>query len=60
MVTQRIRLTAREISAILDVAGDALAVETLSSSDDPEGELEAFERGMDKLRALLARTEKKQ
>lgn len=54
MARKRIRLTAREIETILAVAGDALASETLSSGDDPAGDLEAFERGMDKLRALLA------
>jgi hypothetical protein len=51
----RIRLTAREIECVLAVAGDALAGETLSSGEDPEGDLEAFENGMDKLRTLLAR-----
>ncbi len=49
-VQTRIRLTARELSTILGVAGDAL---------DDEGEylkdLTAFESGMDKLRALLGR-----
>lgn len=53
-----IRLTAREIETILAVAGDALAGETLANHDDPgEGErdLAAFETGMDKLRAMLAR-----
>lgn len=53
----RIRLTAREIEAILAVAGDALAAETLSSGEDPEGDLEAFERGMDKLSEMLSRLE---
>lgn len=57
MAEKRIQLTAREIECILAVAGDALAPETLSSADDPEGDLEAFESGMDKLRAMLARKE---
>ena len=52
-----IRLTAREIECILAVAGDALASATLESAEDPDGDLEAFERGMDKLREMLARRE---
>ena len=48
------RLTAAEIEALLGVAGDALAEETLSTEDDPEAAMEAFERGMNKLRAMLA------
>ena len=47
-------LTAAELSAILGVAGDALAAETLTTEDDPEAALEAFESGMDKLRSQLA------
>lgn len=58
--SRRIRLTNREIETILVVAGDALAAETLSNHED-EGEadkdIEAFESGMDKLRAMLARRE---
>ncbi len=57
------RLTRLEIDAILSVAGDAFAYETLMggfSEEDPEWAeqcalLEAFETGMDKLRLRLAR-----
>jgi hypothetical protein len=52
-MNRRIVLTAREIECVLAVAGDALAGETLSSGDDPDGDLEAFESGMDKLREML-------
>lgn len=45
-------LTAKEIEAVLGVAGDALAEETLQGD---RREIAAFERGMDKLRAMLAR-----
>ncbi len=54
------RLTALELDAILGVAGDALAQETLS--DDPtatpeqiEAAIVAFETGMEKLRRQLSR-----
>jgi hypothetical protein len=62
MKRQPIRLTAAEIAAILDVAGDALAHETLSGDPDQTEEeaaqaIAAFESGMDKLRVLLARRE---
>jgi hypothetical protein len=56
-VNERIRLSAAEISALLAVAGaaDAPAV----AEDYPDAKegalmLEAFERGMDKLRRMLA------
>lgn len=57
---KRIRLTAREISAILSVAGDALAEETLRNDPDQdekeyERNLAAFESGMEKLRVMLGR-----
>lgn len=48
------RLTKAELEAILGVAGDALAEETLSTEDNPEAALEAFEAGMNKLRRQLA------
>ena len=48
------RLTTAELDAIIGVAGDALAGETLSTDDDPAAALAAFESGMDKLRAQLA------
>jgi hypothetical protein len=48
------RLTAAELEAVLGVAGDALAAETLSTEDDPDAALEAFESGMEKLRRQLA------
>ena len=59
---KRIRLTAREIETVLAVAGDALAEETLSCGGHADGaeaarDLAAFERGMDKLRSMLARIE---
>ena len=54
------RLTTSELDAILGVAGDALAQETLSS--DPTATAEqikaailAFETGMEKLRRQLSR-----
>ncbi len=49
------RLTIAELDAVLGVAGDALAAETLSSEDDPDAALAAFESGMEKLRRQLAR-----
>ena len=49
------RLTKAELEAIIGVAGDALASETLSTEDDPDAAIEAFERGMEKLRRQLAR-----
>lgn len=48
------RLTKAELEAVIGVAGDALAGETLSSEDNPEAALEAFESGMEKLRRQLA------
>jgi hypothetical protein len=54
---KRVRLTATEISAILGAAGaaDAPAVfEDSSDEKEAERELEAFESGMSKLRAMLA------
>jgi hypothetical protein len=57
------RLTAREIETILAVAGDALASETLSRPEDEEAEYEkdmkSFESGMEKLREMLARRERR-
>jgi len=47
------RLTAAELDAVIGVAGDALAAETLSSETDPDAAVEAFERGMEKLRRQL-------
>lgn len=47
-------LTEAELNAVLGVAGDALAAESLSTEDDPEAALEAFESGMEKLRRQLA------
>ena len=52
------RLTKAELEAVLGVAGDALAAETLSTEDNPEAALEAFETGMDKLRRQLANRER--
>lgn len=49
------RLTIAELDAIIGVAGDALAAETLSTEDDPGAALAAFESGMDKLRAQLGK-----
>lgn len=54
---KRTRLTTREISALLAVAGDADApahVENYSSEKEGEQVLEAFESGMEKLRDMLA------
>lgn len=48
------RLTKAELSAVLGVAGDALAEETLSTDANPEAAMLAFESGMAKLRAQLA------
>ncbi len=48
------RLTTAELDAVIGVAGDALAHETLSTADVPEAAIAAYERGMDKLRAQLA------
>jgi len=48
---KRIQLTAREIETILTVAGDALAAETLSCTEDYaeyEKDMAAFENGMEK------------
>jgi hypothetical protein len=57
----RIVLTALEIEAVLGVAGDALAEETLKDVSSSEAErrrlLDAFESGMEKLRSMLARRE---
>lgn len=47
------RLTKSELEAVLGVAGDALAAETLSTEPDPDAALEAFESGMEKLRRQL-------
>lgn len=52
------RLTKAELEAVLGVAGDALAEETLSTEDNPEAALEAFETGMEKLRRQLANRER--
>ena len=52
------RLSAREIEAVLAVAGDADATETISScfeEDEVERMIAAFERGMEKLRRQLGR-----
>lgn len=49
------RLTQAELEAVLGVAGDALAGDTLSTEDDPEAALAAFESGMDKLRRQLGK-----
>lgn len=48
------RLNKAELEAVLAVAGDALAVETLSTDEDPCAAIEAFESGMEKLRRQLA------
>ncbi len=57
-MAKRIVLTATEIEAVLAVAGNALAPETFEDPDMPEEEqwrmVEAYESGMDKLRAMLA------
>jgi len=60
----RIRLTAKEIEAVLAVAGNALPSETFN--DDPDATeaekaawVEAYERGMDKLQAMLERLERR-
>lgn len=50
-------MTAREISSVLAVAGNADAPATFEDHPDEkeaERELLAFETGMDKLRAMLA------
>lgn len=54
-MTGRIRLTAAEIDAVLEVAGNALAPETFDDPDDPARaarRLAAYERGVDKLMAI--------
>lgn len=51
------RLTVAELDAVIGVAGDALASETLADPENPEvadAALEAFESGMEKLRRQLA------
>ena len=51
------RLTRAELEAVLCVAGDAVAFETIAScypEDEREAAIEAFESGMDKLRAQLS------
>ena len=56
-MTERIRLSAAEISAVLACAGAADAPAVFEDEPDPakgEAALEAFERGMDKLRRMLA------
>jgi hypothetical protein len=52
------RLTKAELEAVIAVAGDALAVETLSTDDDPDAAVEAFESGIEKLRRQLGRVSK--
>jgi len=55
--TRAPRLSLLEIEAILEVAGDALAAETLQLEDGSgtdEERLAAFESGIDKLRAMLS------
>lgn len=55
---KRIRLTEREIEAILEVAGDALASETLScgvTEAEFHQSLAAFESGISKLEEMLRR-----
>lgn len=56
-MAKRIRLTTREIEALLAIAGDADAgahVECYASEKEGEQTLEAFESGMNKLRDMLA------
>ena len=53
------RLTRAELDAVIGVAGDANAIETLSTDDDPYAASAAFERGMEKLRRQLAAKGKK-
>lgn len=56
-MNERIRLSAAEISAILAAAGAADAPAVFEDEPDTkagERALEAFERGMDKLRRMLA------
>ena len=53
------RLTKAELEAVIGVAGDALAAETLSSDpdqteDELEAAIDAFESGMEKLRRQLS------
>jgi hypothetical protein len=53
-----IRLTASEIEAVLDAAGAADAPAVFEDEPDVkvgEAKLDAFERGMEKLRGMLAR-----
>jgi len=62
--TYSTRLTRAELEAVIAVAGDALAAETLSSDpDETEAEhdaaLEAFESGMEKLRRQLGNMRRK-
>lgn len=56
MSTTRIRLTTREIDALLIVAGaaDAPAVAEDHGAEEGDRLLTAFESGMDKLRQMLA------
>ena len=59
---QRIQLTASEIGAILEAAGNVDAPATFEDGNDEkeaDRKLEAFESGMEKLRHMLARKEKK-
>lgn len=60
-MVKRIVLTALEIEAVLAVAQNALAPETFEDPDAPEGEpekmVEAYERGIDKLKDMLAQRE---
>lgn len=63
MTEKRIRLTTAELEAILGVAGDALAEESLKEPDQTEEEHEAacyaFETGMEKLRVMLGRRKRR-
>lgn len=57
----RIRLTAAELDAVIAVAGDADlggTVESCFPEDERAGVYSAYESGMEKLRAMLARLER--
>lgn len=54
-MAKRIRLTAKEISAVIGAAGDIDIEAHFQCLDDPEAEEAAYESGLEKLRAMLAR-----
>lgn len=63
-MAKRVVLTAREIRAVLAVAGNALAEETFEDAPDltaaqQERMVDAYESGMSKLRLMLARRQER-